>query len=140
MRVYLGLSLRKDMGGNKWSLLEDIFWRKILYFVEMQRDLWSRFKFDATLLLVFLNTEVFYQFYFKATSPKEKKMKTIMENAFSLPKKLFSFLRYSNFWTSLFPSFPPCWSLIDLQEKLIKRRHSGKKIMHIFQIHLLVVV
>ena len=82
MRVYLGLPLRKDMGGNKWSLLEDIFWRKILYFVEMQRDLWSRFKFDATLLLVFLNTEVFYHFYFKATSPKEKKNQKNNEKCF----------------------------------------------------------
>ena len=46
---------------------------------------------------------------------------------FSLLKKLFSFLRYLNFCTSLFPAFSPRWSLINLQENLIKRisyRHS----------------
>lgn len=58
----------------------------------MQRDLYSRYKLDLTIQFVFLNAEVFHQFYFKACIRffhifhQKKPLKT-MENAFSLAKK-----------------------------------------------------
>ena len=49
-----------------------------------------------------------------------KKQSEIMKNAFCFTEKLLSFLKYSDFDTSFFPSFFHCPLLLNLLEKLIE--------------------